>query len=239
MRKELTALRLAMKAAGVDAYVVPTDDFHGSEYAGEYFMCRKYVSGFTGSAGTLLVTADWAGLWTDGRYFLQAADQLRGSGIELMKIGQPGVPALPAWLEEHLEAGQTLGFDGRTMTSGTGESLAEAADRRGASVNYELDLVGQIWENRPGMSEEGVWALPLDYTGRTRSEKIRNLRDAVEQAGADIHVLTSLDDICWLTNLRGRDVPENPVALCHMLVTMDTAHLFLQEKKLIMKMLNR
>ena len=231
MRKELTALRLAMKAAGVDAYVVPTDDFHGSEYAGEYFMCRKYVSGFTGSAGTLLVTADWAGLWTDGRYFLQAADQLRGSGIELMKIGQPGVPALPAWLEEHLEAGQTLGFDGRTMTSGTGESLAEAADRRGASVNYELDLVGQIWENRPGMSEEGVWALPLDYTGRTRSEKIRNLRDAVEQAGADIHVLTSLDDICWLLNFRGGDVACCPVVLSFLILTRDTIRWYVDEGK--------
>ena len=116
MRKELIALRGAMERAGVDAYVIPTDDFHGSEYVGDYFKCRSYVSGFTGSAGTLVVAKDWAGLWTDGRYFLQGAQQLEGSGIELCKMGEPGVPTVQGWLEEHLTEGQTLGFDARTMT---------------------------------------------------------------------------------------------------------------------------
>ena len=231
MRNELIALRGAMEAAGVDAYVVPTDDFHGSEYAGEYFMCRKYVSGFTGSAGTLVATADWAGLWTDGRYFLQAADQLRGSGIELMKMGQPGVPTIRQWLESHLQEGQVLGFDGRTMTCSAGKDLAEAAALCGAEVDYELDLVGRIWEDRPEMSREGVWALPLEYTGRTRGEKIRNLREEMEKDGADVHILTSLDDICWLLNFRGGDVACCPVVLSFLILTRDTIRWYVDESK--------
>lgn len=118
MRKELTALRKAMTAAGVDIYVIPTDDFHGSEYVGDYFRCRAHVSGFTGSAGTLVATQDWAGLWTDGRYFLQAAQQLEDSGIDLCKMGEAGVPTVLEWLKAHLQAGMTLGFDGRSMTAG-------------------------------------------------------------------------------------------------------------------------
>ena len=231
MRNELIALRGAMKSAGIDAYVVPTDDFHGSEYAGDYFKCRKYVSGFTGSAGTLVVTADWAGLWTDGRYFLQAADQLSGSGIDLMKMGQPGVPTIRQWLEEHLQEGQVLGFDGRSMTYGTGTSFAAAAEKRGASVDYEKDLVGEIWTDRPGLSKEGVWALPLNYTGRTRGEKIKNLRSAMEEAGADIHVLTSLDDICWLLNFRGGDVACCPVVLSFLILTRDAIRWYVDEDK--------
>ncbi len=231
MRNELIALRGAMKSAGIDAYVVPTDDFHGSEYAGDYFKCRKYVSGFTGSAGTLVVTADWAGLWTDGRYFLQAADQLSGSGIDLMKMGQPGVPTIRQWLEEHLQEGQVLGFDGRSMTYGTGTSFAAAAEKRGASVDYERDLVGEIWTDRPGLSKEGVWALPLNYTGRTRGEKIKNLRSAMEEAGADIHVLTSLDDICWLLNFRGGDVACCPVVLSFLILTRDAIRWYVDEDK--------
>ena len=128
MRKELIALRQAMAAANIDVYVIPTDDFHGSEYVGDYFKCRHYVSGFTGSAGTLVVSRDWAGLWTDGRYFLQGAQQLAGTGIDLCKMGQPGVPTVEQWLEAHLEPGQTLGFDGRTMTLGTGKGLSAAAE---------------------------------------------------------------------------------------------------------------
>ena len=207
MRQELTALRSAMAAAGVHVYVIPTGDFHGSEYAGAYFACRKYISGFTGSAGTLVVSQDWAGLWTDGRYFLQAADQLSGSDIQLMKMGQPGVPTVREWIEEHLSEGQTLGFDGRIMTLGAGQALAGAAGRKGAALRYDLDLVGEIWPDRPGLPTEDVWALPLSYTGRTRSEKLRNLREAMDRAGADAHILTSLDDICWLLNFRGSDVP--------------------------------
>lgn len=231
MREELTALRSAMKRAGIDAYVIPTDDFHGSEYVGEYFKCRAYVSGFTGSAGTLVVTADWAGLWTDGRYFLQAARQLEGSGIDLCRMGEPGVPTVQGWLETHMEPGTVLGFDGRTMTLGTGRRLEEAMTRRRVSVRYDRDLVGEIWTDRPGLSQAPAWSLPLSYTGCSRGQKLQDLRAAMQQNGADCHILSSLDDIAWLMNLRGDDVACCPVFLSFLLVFPDRAVLYADEGK--------
>ena len=149
MNNALTQLRRAMAASGVDAYVVPTDDFHGSEYVGDYFKCREYISGFTGSAGTLAVTETWAGLWTDGRYFLQAEAELAGSGIELMKMGEPGTPELRDLLASRLSPGQVLGFDGRTMTLTAGRRLEKAMEKAGVSLRQDLDLAGEIWTDRP------------------------------------------------------------------------------------------
>ena len=231
MRKELVALRQAMAAANIDVYVIPTDDFHGSEYVGEHFMCRHYVSGFTGSAGTLVVTADWAGLWTDGRYFLQGAQQLEGSGIDLCKMGEPDVPTVKGWLEEHLAEGQTLGFDGRTMTSGTGRELEFLAEKKGADLVYQRDLVGEIWAERPPLSEAPAWELDVKYTGRSRREKLDALRKDVEAAGAHSHILTSLDDLAWLLNIRGGDVACCPVVLGYLIMDGDGIRLFADERK--------
>ena len=232
MRKELIALRGAMAAAGIHAYVIPTDDFHGSEYVGDYFKCRQYVSGFTGSAGTLVVTRDWAGLWTDGRYFLQGAQQLAGTGIDLCKMGQPGVPTLEQWLKNHLEPGQVLGFDGRTMTLGTGKGLAAAAERAGATVDYSHDLVGEIWPGRPAMSTAPAWELDISYAGRTRKDKLNTLLQDIHKAGADSFILTSLDDLCWLMNLRGDDVACCPVVLSFLLIHGDSIRLYTEKSKL-------
>ena len=218
MRKELLSLRAVMEKAGVDAYIIPTDDFHGSEYAGEYFCCRHYVSGFTGSAGTLVVTKDWAGLWTDGRYFLQGAQQLAGSGIELMKMFEPGVPDYLTWLKQHLSKGQTLGFDGRSMTCGSGRAIEAAMEKTGVSVNVEKDLVGEIWEDRPPMSSAPVWELEEKYAGRSRKDKLEALKKDVAELGADCYILTSLDDLCWLLNIRGGDVDCCPVVLGDLLL---------------------
>lgn len=231
MRKELTALRSAMARAGVDAYVIPTDDFHGSEYVGDYFKCRAYVSGFTGSAGTLVVTADWAGLWTDGRYFLQGAQQLEGSGVELCKMGQPGVPTVQQWLEEHLTSGQTLGFDGRTMTAGTGRALEQAMAKLGVGLCYEKDLVGEIWTDRPALSKAPAWELDVQYAGRTRKDKLEALRADVQKTGADCYILTSLDDLAWLLNIRGDDVACCPVVLGYLLMDAETIRLYTDEAK--------
>ena len=134
MRAQLTALRATMAKQGVDYYLIPTDDFHSSEYVGEYFTCREYVSGFTGSAGTLVVSGDWAGLWTDGRYFIQAADQLKDSGIELCKMGEPEVPTVTGYLKEHLQPGMTLGFDGRTVNASLYKALSQAAQEKDAKI---------------------------------------------------------------------------------------------------------
>ena len=231
MRKELLDLRTAMARAGIDAYVIPTDDFHGSEYVGDYFKCRSYVSGFTGSAGTLVVTAERAGLWTDGRYFLQAEAQLVDSGIDLMKQREPNVPTVSQWLEAQLQPGQVLGFDGRSMVASTGEALENAVRNAGASLRYDLDLVGEIWSDRPAMSEEPVWALSLEYAGQPRAEKLAQLKQALKDAGADTHILTSLDDIAWLLNIRGNDVTCCPVVLSYLLVTHDAVRLYVNGSK--------
>jgi Xaa-Pro aminopeptidase len=232
MRPQLIALRAAMKKQGVDYYFIPTDDFHSSEYVGEHFTCRKYVSGFTGSAGTLLVTADWAGLWTDGRYFIQATAQLEGSGIELCKIGEPGVPTIPEYLKKHLQAGQVLGFDGRTVNATLYRSLQEAVQQTGAEISCEMDLVDEIWADRPALSAEPVFELPESLIGESRSSKIGKLRQELVKANADVLIMAALDCINWLLNIRGGDVACTPVVLSFAAVTQQELVLFINEATL-------
>lgn len=231
MRETLTALRRVMAGRGVDWYLVPTDDFHGSEYVGDYFKCRKYVSGFTGSAGTLLVGKDWAGLWTDGRYFLQAGQQLQGSGIALMRMGEKDVPTLNDYVAQHL-AGGKLGFDGRTVNVKEYRALQAAAEKSGGCVDGGMDLVGEIWKDRPALSAEPAFELDIQYAGRTRKEKLQAVREDMQKSGANVLVLASLMDICWLTNLRGGDVACTPVVLSFMAVEAEKAVLFVNEKVL-------
>ena len=194
-------------------------DAHESEYVGEHFACRKYITGFTGSAGIALITKGWAGLWTDGRYFVQAAAELKDSGVELMKMGQPGVPTVEQYLADHMPEQGVLGFDGRVINSKTGESLQERLSRKQASICSEHDLIGEIWENRPELSAEPVWILEEKYAGQAAAEKIKNLREAMKKAYADVHIITTLDDIVWLFNIRGNDIPCNPVVLSYLMVT--------------------
>ncbi|MGN0794552.1 MAG: aminopeptidase P family protein [Aristaeellaceae bacterium] len=226
MREQLLALRGAMAAHGVDYYMVPTDDFHGSEYVGDHFKCRKWASGFTGSAGTLLVGRDWAGQWTDGRYFLQAADQLAGSGIDLMKMGEPGVPTLTEYLEKHLKKGMTFGFDGRVVSARMAEKLREIVKKCGGQIVCQEDLVGEVWTDRPALSAEPVRELPAELVGRSRAEKLMDVRAALANEGADAVVIASLMDVCWLMNLRGNDVACTPVVLSFAAVTAEEAVLF-------------
>ena len=227
MREQLSALRQVMAAHGVDYYMVPTDDFHGSEYVGSHFKCRSWVSGFTGSAGTLLVGRDWAGQWADGRYFLQAAQQLAGSGIDLQKMGEPGVPTITEYLEKHLKPGMTFGFDGRVVSTRLAERLRAIAEKCGAKVVCENDLVGEIWTDRPALSAEPVMELSAEMVGKSRAEKIMDVRAALAKDGADAVVIASLMDVCWLMNLRGGDVACTPVVLSFAAVTADEAVLFI------------
>ena len=150
--ERLAALRSLMKEKGMDAYLIPTDDYHASEYVGDHFKCRKYMTGFTGSAGTAVVMQDMAGLWTDGRYFIQAAQQLEGSTVQLFKMGEPGVPTVHEFLESSLKEGQCLGFDGRTVNAREAGELEEKLKKNGVTVNGTEDLVGAIWTDRPPMS---------------------------------------------------------------------------------------
>ncbi len=215
----IASLRKLMETYHMDAYLVPTADFHESEYVGRHFACRHYITGFTGSAGIALITKNWAGLWTDGRYFVQAAAELKDSGVELMKMGQPGVPTVEQYLEEAMPAQGLLGFDGRVINSKTGETLKERLSRKQVSICSDHDLIGEIWKDRPGLSAEPVWILKEEYAGQSASEKIKNLRAAMQKAYADVHILTTLDDIVWLLNIRGGDIPCTPVVLSYLMVT--------------------
>lgn len=227
--EKLQALRGEMRKKNLSAYIVPTEDFHCSEYVGDYFKAREYMSGFTGSAGTLLVMQEGAFLWTDGRYFLQAQDQLAGSGIELMKSGQPEVPTLPEFLGEHLGKGAVVGFDGRTVTGAFVEELKEKTAAKQVTFYGKRDLVDRIWEDRPPMSAEPVWELEISYAGLSREEKLARVRQEMEKEGADALLVTALDETAWLLNLRGGDVKHTPVFLAYMLITKRRALLCAQK----------
>lgn len=229
-RLQVTRLREEMKKYGVNAYLITTDDFHASEYVGDYFKCREYISGFDGSAGTLVITETEAGLWTDGRYFLQAEEQLAGSGITLYKMGEEDVPTVPQYLKKMLKRGACLGYDGRTVTASYAEHLKEQLKEKKIKFEETMDLVGNIWEERPEMSAEPVWLLDTEYAGKTRSDKLNELREEMKKSEADVFLLASLDDIAWLYNIRGNDIAYNPVALAYTMVWKERAVLYVQQK---------
>lgn len=227
--QRLDALRRLMRERGMDAYMIPSEDFHQSEYVGEYFKARKYMSGFTGSAGTLVVTMTEAGLWTDGRYFIQAAAQLKDTGITLFKSGQEGVPKVEEYLLEKLPEGGCLGFDGRVVSGTLGGELSEKLSEKKVTISCMEDLVDAIWTDRPALTREPAWLLDEKYAGKSMEEKLSDLRKTMEKEGATVHILTSLDDIAWLFNIRGNDTRHNPVVLSYTVITMDKAYLFMQE----------
>ena len=218
----LAALRTEMRKHGIDAYLILTP-----EYSGAYFTARSYVSGFTGSAGTLAVTADDACLWTDGRYFIQARDQLEGTGIRLMKSGEPGVPTIPAYLKSVMRRGQSIAYDGRTVPAGFAASLRNALAGTVTRWEERLDLVDPIWPGRPAFPAAPIWEVPLSSVGKARSEKLRDLRTTMEKAGADAHLIAALDDLAWLFNYRGNDIEFNPVAMAYALIYPDRAVLYI------------
>ena len=230
MKRELELLREKMRETGVDACLIPTSDFHGSEYVGDYFKCREYISGFTGSAGTLVVTLNEAGLWTDGRYFLQAAKQLEGSGIMLRKERQPGVPTIEEYLKRTLKRGETLGFDGRCIMQDSAEKLITQLNTQGVAVRTDIDLVGSVWKNRPELSSQPVWPLPVEYAGESSQSKIERVREFLVEKKADYLLLTSLEDIAWLLNMRGNDVESTPVILSYLLLGEKELTWYVQEK---------
>ena len=227
---KLNALRRLMAERNLSAYIIPTGDFHGSEYVGDYFKEREYMSGFTGSAGTLIVLSEEAALWTDGRYFIQAADQLAGSSILLMKSGQPSVPAIEAYLCDKLEAGSVIGFDGRTVTAGFVRKIAERTGAKQITFAGDEDLVDRVWTDRPAISTEPVWELDAAYAGRSREDKLAAVRDRMREKQADVLLMTALDEIAWLLNLRGNDVKYTPVFLAYMLMTQERAVLCVHEQ---------
>ncbi len=228
--ERLTALREEMKRRSIDIYVVPTADFHESEYVGEHFKARKFITGFTGSAGTAVITLKEAGLWTDGRYFVQAEKQLEGSTVTLYRMAEEGVPAVEEFVKDKLPQGGCIGFDGRTVNGAWGEKFAAIAEEKGGSLSVGEDLIDLIWTDRPELSRAPLFILEEKYSGKSTAEKIKDVRAKMAEEGADVHILTSLCDIAWLLNIRGGDIQSVPVVLSYLVLTRDQCIWFLQEE---------
>lgn len=228
--ERLSALRNEMVKRNIAIYVVPTADFHESEYVGEHFTARKYITGFTGSAGVAVITMTEAGLWTDGRYFVQAAAQLEGTTVTLYKMGEEGVPTVDEYIEKTLEDGQTLGFDGRVVNSTWGKKLEDIVAKKNGQMAVDEDLIDIIWTGRPELSKEPVRILAFKYTGKETAEKLADIRKVMEEKGADIHLVTSLYDIAWMLNVRGNDISYVPVVLSYLALTKDECIWFIQEE---------
>ena len=232
IKQRIENIRDLMKEKNIYAYIVPSSDYHQSEYVGDYFKSREFMSGFTGSAGTLIISMDEAGLWTDGRYFIQAEQELKDSGIKLFKMGEEGVPTIEEYLLEKLPKNSTLGFDGRVMSVKEGQSLANKLAFQGINIEYKYDLVNDIWEDRCSLPTEKAFLLGTEYSGESFSDKLSRIRAVMKEKKATTHILASLDDIAWLFNIRGRDVKSNPVVLSYAVISIDSVYLFIDKNKI-------
>lgn len=224
--KQIDELRGLMSARGIYAYIVPTDDFHGSEYVGAHFKLREYLSGFTGSAGTLVVTPDEAALWTDGRYFIQAERELSGSGIGLMRMGEPQTLTIEQFLLDKMPENSALGFDGRVVSAAFAMRLNKSLQPKNITLKTDEDLGGMVWRDRPPLSKKPVFELSESVCGMSRREKLTNIRGKMQAEKADCLAVSALDEIAWTLNLRGGDVDYNPVFLSFMLMFEDRVELF-------------
>ena len=230
--KRIARLQKLMKERRIDAYLVPTSDYHESEYVGEHFACRKYITGFDGSSGTALIRRNWAGLWTDGRYFIQAERELDGTGVELFRIGNEGVPTITEFLQKNMGEGAVLGFDGRVISAQAGKEYEEKLADKKVSFVYDKDLSVGIWTDRPAFPAGKVTVLDEKIAGKTFEEKRGEVMKKLEKENADSFLLTRLDDLMWLFNIRGCDVECNPVALSYGYLSKERSVLFIQKSAL-------
>ncbi|MVX67136.1 M24 family metallopeptidase [Clostridium chromiireducens] len=229
--EKIQKLRELMKKEKIDYYIVPSGDFHQSEYVAECFKSRAYITGFTGSAGTALIGKEKAILWTDGRYFIQANEQLKDSGVELFKIGIPGWPTLEEWLMDNMSEGQTLSFDGRVVSVNQYKEILRIKENKNINIVMDKDLIEQIWTDKPEMPKEMIFLHDIKYCGKSASEKIQEVRNEMKKLGGKSYIISSLDDIAWLYNIRGNDVKYTPVALAYALIDEKEAVLYINEEK--------
>ena len=223
-------LQETLKNENIDYYMIPTSDFHNSEYVSGYFKVREYFSGFTGSNGTLVVSHDHAGLWTDGRYFVQAQKELEGSGIELFCMHEKGVLSIKEYLEQNMKDGEVLGFDGRVVTASYALSLEKVLSDKNMEFKYDKDIAGALWEERPSIPAFPIMILPEEICGQNVEEKLTQIRKEMKNHQCSAHLITKLDDIMWLFNIRGKDIECNPVAFAYGYITMTDAYLFVQKR---------
>lgn len=230
--KRITALREVMKREGIDYYYIPTADFHESEYVVEYFKARKFITGFTGSAGVAVIGQEEAWLWTDGRYFIQAAAQIEGSGFGLMKMGQEGVPTVMQYLGEKLQEGQCIGFDARVVNTNDAKEFAKIAAKKHGSLKTDNDLLDEVWTDRPALVHQLVDVLKDEFNGEATASKLARVREQMEKEEAQYHIISTLDDIAWILNVRGNDIPHVPVVLSFLVIGKEDAMWFVEENAL-------
>lgn len=230
--ERIANLHSLMAEKGIDAYVVPTADFHQSEYVGEHFKARKFITGFSGSYGTAVILKDDAGLWTDGRYFFQATNELEGTGVRLMKMFVGDTPSVTEFLAANIKEGGKVGFDGRVLSMGEGQEYEEALSPKNISIDYSEDLIDAVWTDRPALSDKPAFFLEEKYSGESTASKLERVRQVMREHGATVHAIASLDDVCWLLNVRGDDIDFFPLLLSYAIVKMDSVELYIDEKKL-------
>lgn len=228
---KLKKLRDVMKKYNINYYIIPSADPHQSEYVSEYYRGRAEVSGFTGSAGTLLVGEKEAKLWIDGRYFIQAAEQLQGTGIDLMKMATPGYDTINQWVEKNIKENDTLGFDGSCYSTNQYKELLKIAKKNNFNINMDKDLLEEIWSDRPSLPEDKIFVHDEKYCGKSVKEKLSEVRKYMKENKVQNYLLTSLDDIAWLFNIRGNDILFNPVALSYAIITENEAKLYVNKTK--------
>lgn len=231
INERIAAIRQQMHDLGIDAYIIPSTDPHQSEYVAKLWESRAWISGFSGSAGTAIITKDHAGLWTDSRYFLQAEDELSNSEFELHKIIKQGTPEHESWLAEHLDKNSTVGFDRSMFSAGQIEGLHKRMSAKNINSNGDHDLIEKIWMDRPSLPEEPVIDHPIEFAGESRINKLNRLRAKLKENGVIKYLITTLDDIAWLFNIRGSDVNFNPVIVSYAVVTLDNAIIFINDEK--------
>ena len=230
-KDKLSKLRSLMASKKVSAYIVPSSDPHLSEYIPDCWKLREWLSGFTGSAGTLVVAEKSAALWTDSRYFLQAEEELTGSGIELCKMGLPETHSLERWIANNIDKGKVVGFDGSLMAYSTAKKLIKDLEKLNLEVDAQFDIIDKIWDKRPAYPKGKAFEHELRYAGQSVSEKIELIRQTLAKEGCNTCIMTALDEVVWAFNIRGNDVNYNPVVLSYGIISDDEAVLFIDMSK--------
>ena len=231
IKENLAKLRAEMLLEKIDAYIIPMYDPHLSEYVADHWKVIKWLSGFTGSAGNVVITEGFAGLWTDSRYFIQAEEQLKGSGIELVKLKIPHTPEFIDWIYQTLPANSKIAFDGKVFPLALANKMNSVFARKNFEIKSNVDLIDELWVDRPAIPQAEIFVHELKYAGKSRIRKLEDLRAEMKKAAFDYQLLSSLDDIAWLFNIRGKDIPFVPLAISYALISQQDAWLFVDKKK--------
>ncbi|RLC05649.1 MAG: aminopeptidase P family protein [Deltaproteobacteria bacterium] len=240
--EKIDYIRQLMKAGNIAAIIIPSDDPHGSEYVAEYWQARKWITGFSGSAGTAVITREHAILWTDFRYYIQAEKQIVGSGFELYKMGEPDVPTFQKWLTDLLKPGDTIGIDANVFSMANVKKYKTQFEDKGLLLDTAVDYISGLWIDRPKMPMSSAFFLLEKYAGESRKDKIKKIRRQMDTLDVSYHLMSTLDDIAWILNLRGQDVHTNPVNIAFVLIAPKKVWLFINKKKVnkgLEKELNR